>query len=132
MPAMSTKTLLPKRIIILVRACHQLNHSTLSLACAPAFYFAIKCWRLSSSLKFPSDCPPLWRPHRCLVFFSLSFPAVTESASCAVLRPTNGLEYLFCSNLFSCSICLHWEAPDTTCAAYLPLSPGLGVLFAGI
>lgn len=36
------------------------------------------------------------------------------------------------SKLLSCSICLHREAPDTTCAGYLPLSPGLRVLFAGI
>lgn len=62
----------------------------------------------------------------------LSFPAMNESASCAALGPKNGLEYLFCSNLFFCSICLHKEAPDTTCAEYLLLSPGLRVLFAGI
>lgn len=54
--------------------------------------------------------------------FSLLFPAMNEPASSAVLRPTNGLGYVFCSNLCCCSICLHWEAPDTTCAEFPPLS----------
>lgn len=31
-----------------------------------------------------------------------------------------------------CSICLLWEAPDTTCVQYPPLSLRLRVLFAGI
>lgn len=37
--------------------------------------------------------------------FSFPFPVMSESASYGMLRPPNPS----CCNLFSCSVCLHWE-----------------------
>ena len=66
--------------------------------------------------------------HRCYIY--------TGVFLCHFLRWLNQLpvrgreqqtasEYLFCSNLFSCSICLREEALDATCAERLLLSPEL-------
>lgn len=86
---------------------------------SPAFHFALNVFSfflIKLSISFSTFSEQLCRCSICLCHF-LRWKNLLP-ARC--WDQQTALEYLFCSNLFSCSICLHWEAPDTTCAEYPP------------